>query len=89
MSSAAASMPSRKLLFVLALSLVLAAFTVGRTYLGASSTEEPDEFLEVFEPFVDTGPERVVIDIWELPEAPRDPFLQVDLTESVPTTTLP
>ncbi|GJM37969.1 MAG: hypothetical protein DHS20C19_13360 [Acidimicrobiales bacterium] len=71
--------PSRKLLAVLAMTLVLAAATVGRSFVSPADDGEPDDYFDTFDFVDDGGAERIVIDAWEPPTEPRDPFLQVDL----------
>ncbi len=79
------AMPSKKLMFMLALSLVLAAATIGRSYVGTSGDEPPEDIWDTFEPNDRVGTERVVIDDWQPPETPRDPFEQVDLGSATGT----
>ena len=73
------AMPSKKLMFMLALSLVLAAATIGRSFIATSGDESPEVIWETFDTNERVGAERLVIEDWQPPEAPRDPFLQVDL----------
>jgi len=70
--------PSAKLMFLLGISIVLAAFTVGRSYLGDSSPAGENDYFETFEPVEASGAERSIIGDWEPPAALRDPFLPVD-----------
>ncbi len=85
MTATKTGMPSRKLLFLLVVSLMLAGVTVGRSYLAGSTDDQPEEFFETFDPLVGSGTERVVADEWEPPLIPRDPFVQVDIGGPPPT----
>lgn len=78
MTASNAAVPSRKLLVALALSLVLAAATVGRS-LVSPADEDPDDYFDSFDFVDDGGAERLLVDTWEPPPDPRDPFLQVDI----------
>ncbi|MDW3221154.1 MAG: hypothetical protein R8F63_21315 [Acidimicrobiales bacterium] len=83
MPATGATAPSRKLLAVLAMTLVLAAATVGRSFVSPGDDGDPDDYFDTFD-FVDDGTERIVLDPWEPPTEPRDPFLQVDLGFATP-----
>ncbi len=71
--------PSRKLMFVLGICVLLAVFTVGRSFVGGSSDSGNDDYVETFEPLDSDRAERTLIDDWTPPPNPRDPFLPVDI----------
>lgn len=74
-----AQKPSKKLMVVLGICVLLAVFTVGRSLVGGSSDSEEDDYFETFEPFDSEGAERTLVDDWMPPLNPRDPFLPVDI----------
>lgn len=70
--------PSGKLMFLLGICILLAVFTVGRSYLTDSSPAGEDYYFETFEPAETNRAERSILGDWEPPTPTRDPFLPVD-----------
>ncbi len=75
-----AQRPSSKLLLALAITALMAVFTLARPYVGGSSSDsEFEDFYDVAEEIDLDEPTSFQAERWVAPSNPRNPFVTIDL----------